>query len=94
MEKYQLLNIINARAGELFTLCDLDNFVMSLGDFESVFEHATAKDFIDGVKGGSMSYALGNIDNIPERLNVEFEVVRWSADDLEIVVELKGAELL
>lgn len=90
MEKHQLLNVINARAGELFTLCDLDNFVMSLGDFESAFEHATVEDFIDGVKEGSMSYSLDDT----EWLNVEFEVINWSANDLEIVVELKGAELL
>lgn len=90
MEKYQLLSNINARAGEWLSLCDLDNYIMSLGDFKSAFEHATAEDFINGVKEGSMSYALDNT----EWLNVEFEVVRWNVDDLEIVVELKGAELL
>lgn len=93
MEKHQILNIINAHAGELFTLCDLDSFVTSLGYFESAFEHATVEDFIDDDKKGSMSYRIGDCLS-SEWLNVEFEVINWNANDLEIVVELKGAELL
>ena len=90
METRQVLNILNSHVHELFTLCDLDNLVTSLGDFESAFKHGTAKVFIGG---GSMSYQINDgFGN--EWLKVEFEVIHWSNNDPEIVVKLKRVELI
>lgn len=93
MKKYQLLNIINARAGELFTLCDLDNFVLSLdSSLISPFGHAGEGDII---ANGSLSYELDNTNSIPEWLNVKFDIVKHAKEDgLSTIISLKGAEIL
>lgn len=93
MEKHQMLNIINAHAGEWLTLCDLDNFILSLDkSLVSVFEHTGA---VDILADNSMSYGLGDTDNVPEWLNVEFDIVkRESKDELATIVSIKGAEIL
>lgn len=92
MKKYQLLSSINAHAGEWLSLCDLDNYIRSLGDFESAFEYTGENDII---ANGSLSYELDNEDNIPEWLNVKFDIVkRAKEDELSTIVSLKGAEIL
>lgn len=93
MEKHQLLNIINAHAGEWLTLCDLDNFVLSLdSSLISPFEHAGE---VDVIANGSLSYELDNTNSIPERLNVEFDIVKLEKEDgFSTIISLKGAEIL
>lgn len=93
MKKYQLLSTINAHAGELLTLCDLDNFILSLdSSLMSPFEHAGGEDIL---ANGSLSYALGDEDNIPEWLNVEFDIIKHDKEDeLSTIISLKGAEIL
>lgn len=92
MEKYQLLSNINAHAGEWLSLCDLDNYIVSLGNFESAFEHIGENDII---ANGSLSYELDNEDNIPEWLNAKFGIVKHAKEDgLSTIVSLKGAEIL
>lgn len=92
MKKYQLLSSINAHAGEWLTLCDLDNFVLSLdSSLMSAFEHTGENDII---ANGLLSYELDNTDNIPERLNVKFDVVKLEKEDgLSAIVSLEGAEI-
>ena len=93
MKKYQLLSSINAHAGELLTLCDLDNYIMSLdSSLISAFEHTGGNDIL---ANGSLSYELDNTDNISEWLNVEFEIIKLEKEDeLSTIVSLKGADRL
>lgn len=94
MKKYQLLSTINAHAGEQLTLCDLDNYILSLdSSLMSPFEHAGGEDFL---ANGSLSYELNNVEfNVPEWLNVEFDIIKHDKEDeLSTIVSLKGAEIL
>lgn len=93
MKKYQLLSIINAHAGEWLTLCDLDNYILSLdSSLMSAFEHTGENDII---ANGSLSYELDNTDNISEWLNVKFDVIKLEKDDeSSSIVSLEGAEIL
>lgn len=65
---------------------------MSLGNFESAFEHTGENDIL---ANGSLSYELNKEDNIPEWLNVKFDIVkRAKEDELSTIISLKGAEIL
>lgn len=96
MKKYQLLNNINAHAGEWLSLCDLDNYILSLdSSLMSAFEHTGENDII---ANGALSYELDNEDsedNIPEWLDVKFDIVKHAKEDgLSTIISLKGAEIL